>query len=588
MAAAEGITIVAAAGDAGATDCDAGLATDGVSIDFPGDSPYVTSVGGTKFNENGGTYWSSTNGVNQGSAISHIPEMAWNDDASSLPSGLAAGGGGASAYYSKPSWQVGTGVPADSSRDVPDVSLNASPYHDPYIMCYQGFCVGGTYKASNGQLFGIGGTSVGAPSFAGILALVEQKTGLRIGVANPTIYALANSLLYGSLVFHDVPAGSNNASPCTAGTADCNATTSPAGNYSSLPCVSTTTGCTGNLLLAYSTTAGYDLATGWGSVDVFNMVNDWSLVTASPSSVTATPSYTALTGSAASTVQGTSVAFTATVISCVSASTKCSGYTTTTTPTGSVQFTVDSVAVGSAVTLTSGVATYTLSTTGLTVGTHTVQATYSGDANYAGSKGAFSLNVTSATQPDFSLSPATSTVTATHGQAAPGLVLTVAALNGFTGTVTLAASASSSLGAEYSFTVNPVTLSSTATSAQSTLNLFAYYPAAGISSPQSGLSLRAANQSRRGTIAFEAGLSLAGLLLLVLLPRRRKLAGVVLAVLAMVTVGISGCTSNTAGSTSGSSTLPTPAGTYSVTVSATGTVNSASVTHTSTVTFVVQ
>lgn len=588
MAAAEGITVIAAAGDAGATDCDAGVAQDGVAIDFPGDSPYVTAVGGTEFNENGATssYWSPTNGAYQGSALSYIPEMAWNDDIASLSAGdgLAAGGGGASSYYSKPSWQVGTGVPNDFSRDVPDVAFNASPVHDPYIMCAEGSCVSGYRESVNGNLFVVGGTSVGAPSFAGILALVEQKIGgARIGVANPKIYALANSLLYASSVFHDVTVG-NNASPCSPGTADCFDYAPLAADYSSLPCVSTTTNCNGNVLLAYSATTGYDLATGWGSVDVFNMINDWSLVPALSTTGGQTASYTALTSSASSVVQGNSVTLTATV---TSAST-----TVTTTPTGSVQFTVDDVAVGLPVVLTSGVATYSLSTTPYTAGTtHTVQATYSGDTNYAGSKGTFSLNVTSATVPDFTLSPATTTVTATHGQAAPGVVFTVAALNGFTGSVTLVASASSTLSnqAEASFTVNPVTLSTTTTSAQTTFNLFAYYPAAGVAPAQNGISVKAANQSaRRGTISLEAGLSLAGLLLLVLLPRRRKLAGLVLAVLATVTVGISGCSSGTAATSGTVSNLPTPTGTYTVTISATGTVNSAPVTHTSTVTFIVQ
>jgi len=592
MAAAEGITIVAAAGDAGATDCDSGVAQAGVAIDFPSDSPLVTAVGGTEFNENGGTYWSLTNGAYQGSALSYIPEKVWNDDASSLtgtaPS-LAAGGGGASAYFSKPSWQVGTGVPADSSRDTPDVAFNASSYHDPYIMCYQGYCVNG-YRASNTNLFVIGGTSVGAPSFAGILALVEQKTGSRIGVANPKIYALANSVLYGPSVFHDVTVG-YNASPCTAGTMDCFNYVPLAANFSSQPCVSTTTNCTGNLLLAYSATTGYDLATGWGSVDVFNMINDWALVTALSTTGGQTPSYTTVSGGVASAVQGANVSFTATVVSCVSSSPACSGYSTTTTPTGSVQFTVDSVAVGSTVALASGVTTYSLSTTALTIGVHTVQATYSGDTNYAGSKGAFILNVTSATQPDFTLSPATTTVTVTHGLAAPGVLYTVTALNGFTGAVTFQASASTALSAEYSFSINPVTLSTTTTSAQTTLNLFAYYPAAVVSGPQRSFSLRANNETGRGSIALEAGLSLTGVLLLVLLPKRRKLAGLLLAVLAIATFGVSGCTSGTAASSSGtgtSTTLSTPAGTYPVTISATGTVNGASVTHTSIVTFVVQ
>jgi len=245
--------------------------------------------------------------------------------------------------------------------------------------------------------------------------------------------------------------------------------------------------------------------------------------------------------------------------------------------------------VGSAVALSSGVATYSLSTSAFTTGTHTVQATYSGDTNYAGSKGSFSLNVTSASQPDFTLTPATTTVTATHGQAAPAVVFTVAALNGFTGTVAFQASASNSLSAEYSFSVNPVTLSTTTTSAQTTLNLFAYYPAVGISPAQKSFSVKAANEARRGTMALEAGLSLAGVFLLVLLPKRRKLVGLMLAVLAMGTVAISGCSSGTTVSNTGTgTTLPTPAGTYTVTVSATGTVNNAAATHISTVTFVVQ
>ena len=116
-------------------------------------------------------------------------------------------------------------------------------------------------------------------------------------------------------VFHDVTVG-NNASPCNVGTSDCFATSSPSGYYSSLPCVSTTTNCTNNFLLAYSwTTAGYDLATGWGSVDAFNMINDWALVAALPTTGGQTSSYTALTATAASTVQGTSVTMTATVTS---------------------------------------------------------------------------------------------------------------------------------------------------------------------------------------------------------------------------------------------------------------------------------
>ena len=82
-----------------------------------------------------GTYWSAngTGGVSDDlitSAKSYIPEMAWNDTTFSIANGggLAAGGGGVSALWTKPSWQTGVpGIPADGHRDVPDISLNASP-----------------------------------------------------------------------------------------------------------------------------------------------------------------------------------------------------------------------------------------------------------------------------------------------------------------------------------------------------------------------------------------------------------------------------------------------------------------------------
>src|SRR5579872_4758492 len=124
---AQGQTWLAASGDTGAADCD-GLndgiiAQAGKAVDAPGSIPEVTSVGGTQFNEGGGTYWSSTNNANSGSAMSYIPEIVWNTwDATD---GIASGGGGASVFFPKPSWQTGPGVPNDGFRDVPDVSFSA-------------------------------------------------------------------------------------------------------------------------------------------------------------------------------------------------------------------------------------------------------------------------------------------------------------------------------------------------------------------------------------------------------------------------------------------------------------------------------
>ena len=137
--------------------------TDGntsLSVDTPGSVPEVTGVGGTEFNEGSGSYWNSSNGAGEASARSYIPETAWND--STLVGQPAATGGGVSMYFSKPSWQTGTGVPAGAFRFVPDVSLAASPNHDGYQIY-----TGGSFSV-------FGGTSVGPPQFAGIAVLLGQ------------------------------------------------------------------------------------------------------------------------------------------------------------------------------------------------------------------------------------------------------------------------------------------------------------------------------------------------------------------------------------------------------------------------------
>jgi subtilase family serine protease len=122
----EGITWIAASGDAGPSNCDqhtAQAATQGLSASFPATIPEVTGVGGTKFNESSGTFWSTMNSPTGGSALGYIPEIAWNEFGST---GLFSSGGGPSTLFLKPSWQTGLGVPNDSARDTPDVALKAA------------------------------------------------------------------------------------------------------------------------------------------------------------------------------------------------------------------------------------------------------------------------------------------------------------------------------------------------------------------------------------------------------------------------------------------------------------------------------
>jgi subtilase family serine protease len=230
QAAAQGISVFVSSGDSGAAGCDsasASRATHGRGVNGLCSSPYSVCVGGTEFiDSNYSLYWSASNTGTMGSALSYIPEAVWN---ASGASGLWSGGGGASIVYTKPTWQNGVGVPADGKRDVPDVSLSAA-VHDGYLIFM------------NGNNLVCGGTSAASPSFAGLMALVVESRGTRQGNANPVLYSLATNQRYGgAAVFHDVKTGNN-----------------------SVP------GVTG-----FTAVAGYDQATGLGSVDADVLVSHW-------------------------------------------------------------------------------------------------------------------------------------------------------------------------------------------------------------------------------------------------------------------------------------------------------------------------
>jgi len=398
QATAQGITVLVASGDAGSAVCDQGqhAAQYGLAVSGYGSTPYNVAVGGTDFNDLGNfsTYWNATNdSITQASAKSYIPEMTWNDsctnqevvsllkfstaeqlcnspDATNYNLLVVAGGSGGasnctsstgqsqsscSGGYAKPSWQKGTGVPSDGKRDVPDVSLLASNGFNGsfYIVCERD-AVPSNSCDLNPPYFdfaGYGGTSVSSPAFAGIMALVNQKYG-RQGNANYVLYALAMQ----SGVFHDVPAGSTIAMPCVRTSPNCNAT-SDMDTY--------------GVLSGYSTTAGYDLATGLGSVNAANLVNSWS-------SVHRTSSTTTLTlngGSAVNITHGASV----NVAVAVSPNSP--------QPTGDVSLIASpsGSSDGFAIfTLSNGVASGT--TNMLPGGTsYTVNAHYEGDTTYASS-----------------------------------------------------------------------------------------------------------------------------------------------------------------------------------------------------------
>jgi kumamolisin len=220
QAAAEGQWWFSAAGDNGTDDCGDGTTT-ATSVDFPGSSPYVISVGGTNVHATISA---------AGSVTKYGSETVWEYGNCSETDGLSsngAGGGGASRVYVKPSYQTAL-TPKDGRRDVPDVSLLSDDVNDGMFI-YQA----GALQSGNG------GTSEAAPQWAALLAIIEQKKANYTKVLDPHVrlYQLAASSQHATY-FHDVVGGNNGVPAC-------------AGDIA--------------VFKGYAAVAGYDLASGIGS-----------------------------------------------------------------------------------------------------------------------------------------------------------------------------------------------------------------------------------------------------------------------------------------------------------------------------------
>ncbi len=170
---ANGVSIFAASGDGGATPGMSGNPLDNsgaIQVEFPASDPNVTSVGGTSLNLNP-----------DGTVIS---EIAWY-----------LSGGGVSQFWPRPTWQNAPGAPAVANRMVPDVALDADTST-------------GVNAVFEGEFTIYGGTSVGAPVWAGISALINQS---RISLGLPKLYNFSQNLypLVGSSSFRQITSGNN-------------------------------------------------------------------------------------------------------------------------------------------------------------------------------------------------------------------------------------------------------------------------------------------------------------------------------------------------------------------------------------------
>lgn len=213
-AAALGVSITVAAGDNGSSDGD----TDGGDhVDFPASSPHVLGCGGTNLQSSNGAITSET---------------VWNDGSEG-----GATGGGYSTTFAQPSYQSSN--TGQTMRGVPDVAGDADPETGYNVLV-------------DGEQMVVGGTSAVAPLWAGLIALINQQLGSRLGYLNAALYALPESE-----AFNDITEGNNGSFSAGPGWDACTGLGSPIGTELAtlLASSTTTTTATGTTTSGTTTAA---------------------------------------------------------------------------------------------------------------------------------------------------------------------------------------------------------------------------------------------------------------------------------------------------------------------------------------------
>jgi subtilase family serine protease len=234
-AAANGVTVLAASGDDGATDTELNLVDffPFRAIDWPSSDPLVTSVGGTQLHLN--AFGART-----------APDNVWNDQALFAPS-AAAGGGGQSIVFSRPSYQNSVAYVVSGDRGTPDVSMSAAV--DGGANVYLGFTSSPDIGIVPGWYI-IGGTSEATPLFAGVVAVADQAAHHSLGLINPTLYAFGDRGPFTGIV--DITSGNN-----TVTFTNSNNVTYTVQGFNAVP--------------------GYDMASGLGTADGPRLVAELAL-----------------------------------------------------------------------------------------------------------------------------------------------------------------------------------------------------------------------------------------------------------------------------------------------------------------------
>src|SRR5215469_16033127 len=434
QAAAEGITVVVSTGDSGPAGCDPdpsgvnpNAAVEGLAGNGIASTPYNTAVGGTDFDPSttgsNSTYWNLTVGT-VNSALGYIPETTWDDSncAFNFPSAcsavdpngfdLAAAGGGISNCgvwtgtngnckngYPIPAYQTNAQNTVSSLyRSIPDVSFFASNGNNgvAVIVCEADVNPSGSScsLASPYTDFSlVGGTSVATPPFAAVVALLNQQTGVRQGNVNYGLYNLAfsdanytagncnatvGSTPAASCVYNDVSKG-NIGVACVLGSTSnadgstnwCNPGNGTNTNYG-------VTVVNGTNTVAFPAKAGYDAATGLGSVNVTNLLNKWS-------SFSRTMTTTTLSNLSGGTTSGSNFTATITVSPSAAAGNVSLIALSSSDPNAILGVIGGKASNGQTVPFTLSSGTVNVQTNLLPPGTTYVSASYGGDATHAGS-----------------------------------------------------------------------------------------------------------------------------------------------------------------------------------------------------------
>ncbi|WP_353063763.1 protease pro-enzyme activation domain-containing protein [Tunturibacter psychrotolerans] len=566
QASAQGQTLVAASGDSGSTAC-AFFTSDGLpltqqqalAVSYPADSPFITAVGGTQmaagtFAAGSSQYWASASIFDTvSSLLSYVPETVWNEDSATI--GIAAGGGGTSAHFTRPTWQSGVpGISSGAYRLLPDIALQSSIASPGYLLCSDDSSLTdpATSCVGDSQYTVAGGTCFATPIFAGLVAIlnqIEHATGQ--GNVNPVLYSLASNPTSYAAAFHDIISGSN---ACVSGVTDC---ASPGES-------------------GYAATPGYDEATGLGSIDFGQLVKAW------PSSSTASLPSTVITFDASNT----SVAPGASDQTQITVGIVVPNFGAP-TPSGSVTVSMDGTVAQKSLALSpdpddsSSAANFSF-VAPATSGSHLLAVTYPGDATHAPSSATLPILVGSVTATGtFTVAAANLTV-ANGSQGSIPISATPNA--GYSGRVAWSLAATTTTGtAEVCYFISPS--SSNPNAATLTIGVGSICSSTAPAERSNFRTLTSRASSRKensspwgnnASLVVCASLIACGSFF----TRRRRLGPSLWIVIALITaasIGLSGCGGSGGGSSGGAANTTSPPGssTYTLTLTGTDSVNTA-------------